>query len=63
MWKGIKAVRPDARLGDVGHSIERPARRNGYSDEAPQVLHWGKPQTPGSGSWTGRAYTGNSPAP
>jgi methionyl aminopeptidase len=59
MWKGIKAVRPGARLGDIGHAIERHARRNGYSvvreycghgigremHELPQVLHWGKPQT------------------
>jgi methionyl aminopeptidase len=59
MWKGIKAVRPGARLGDVGHAIERHARQNGYSvvreycghgigremHEPPQVLHWGKPQT------------------
>jgi methionyl aminopeptidase len=59
MWRGIKAVRPGARLGDVGHAIERHARRNGYSvvreycghgigremHEPPQVLHWGKPQT------------------
>lgn len=59
MWKGIQAVRPGARLGDVGHAIERHARRNGYSvvreycghgigremHEPPQVLHWGKPQT------------------
>jgi len=59
MWKGIKAVRPGARLGDVGHAIERHAKRNGYSvvreycghgigkemHEAPQVLHWGKPNT------------------
>ena len=59
MWKGIKAVRQGARLGDVGHAIERHARRNGYSvvreycghgigkemHEAPQVLHWGKPNT------------------
>ena len=59
MWKGIKAVRPGARLGDVGHAIERHARRNGYAvvreycghgigremHEPPQVLHWGKPQT------------------
>ncbi|TDG06567.1 type I methionyl aminopeptidase [Paraburkholderia guartelaensis] len=59
MWKGIRAVRPGARLGDVGHAIERHARRNGYSvvreycghgigremHEDPQVLHWGKPQT------------------
>ncbi|TFW17270.1 type I methionyl aminopeptidase [Duganella callida] len=59
MWKGIRAVRPGARLGDVGHAIERHARRHGYSvvrdycghgigremHEPPQVLHWGKPQT------------------
>lgn len=59
MWKGIKAVRPGARLGDVGHAIERHARKHGYSvvreycghgigremHEDPQVLHWGKPQT------------------
>lgn len=59
MWHGIKAVRPGARLGDVGHAIERHARRNGYSvvreycghgigremHEEPQVLHWGQPDT------------------
>lgn len=59
MWKGIQVVRPGARLGDVGHAIERHARRNGYSvvreycghgigremHEEPQVLHWGKPNT------------------
>jgi methionyl aminopeptidase len=59
MWNGIKAVRPGARLGDVGHAIERHARRHGYSvvreycghgigremHEEPQVLHWGKPRT------------------
>ena len=59
LWKGIRAVRPGARLGDVGHAIERHARNNGYSvvreycghgigremHEAPQVLHWGKPGT------------------
>ncbi|GAB6851121.1 type I methionyl aminopeptidase [Paraburkholderia kururiensis] len=59
MWKGISAVRPGARLGDVGYAIERHARRNGYSvvreycghgigremHEDPQVLHWGKPKT------------------
>ncbi len=59
MWKGIRAVRPGARLGDVGHAIERHARRNGYSvvrdycghgigremHEPPQVLHWGRPRT------------------
>lgn len=59
MWKGIGAVRPGARLGDVGHSIERHAKKNGYSvvkeycghgigrkmHEDPQVLHVGKPGT------------------
>ncbi|MCC2971488.1 type I methionyl aminopeptidase [Massilia sp. IC2-476] len=59
MWKGIRAVRPGARLGDVGHAIERHARKHGYSivreycghgigremHEAPQVLHWGQPRT------------------
>jgi methionyl aminopeptidase len=55
MWKGIRAVRPGARLGDVGFAIERHAKRNGYSvvreycghgigremHEEPQVLHYG----------------------
>ena len=59
MWKGIRAVRPGARLGDVGHAIERHARRHGYAvvreycghgigramHEPPQVLHWGHPRT------------------
>lgn len=59
MWKGIRAVRPGARLGDVGYAIERHARKHGYSvvrdycghgigremHEPPQVLHWGRPQT------------------
>ncbi len=59
MWKGIKAVRPGAQLGDVGHAIARHAQRNGYTvvkeycghgigrqmHEPPQVLHWGKPKT------------------
>lgn len=59
MWKGIQAVRPGARLGDVGHAIERHARRHGYSvvreycghgigremHEPPEVLHWGRPRT------------------
>lgn len=31
MWKGIRAVRPGARLGDIGCAIERHAKRNGYS--------------------------------
>ncbi|NEX92754.1 type I methionyl aminopeptidase [Caulobacter sp. 17J65-9] len=59
MWQGIRAVRPGARLGDIGHAVERHAKRNGYSvvhdycghgigremHEAPQVLHFGRPGT------------------
>jgi len=59
LWKGIAAVRPGARLGDIGHAIERHAKRNGYSvvreycghgigrqmHEEPQVLHHGSPGT------------------
>jgi len=59
MWQGIRAVRPGARLGDIGYAIERHARKNGYSvvreycghgigremHELPQVLHWGRPHT------------------
>ncbi|WP_193181122.1 type I methionyl aminopeptidase [Nisaea sediminum] len=59
MWKGIHAVRPGARMGDIGWAIERHAKRNGCTvvheycghgigremHEAPQVLHFGKPGT------------------
>ncbi|MDK6080241.1 type I methionyl aminopeptidase [Massilia varians] len=59
MWKGIRAVRPGAHLGDVGHAIERHARKHGYTvvrdycghgigremHEPPEVLHWGRPRT------------------
>ena len=59
MWKGIQAVRPGATLGDVGHAIERHAKRNGYTvvreycghgigremHEEPSVLNFGKPGT------------------
>lgn len=58
-WMGIGAVRPGARLGDIGWSIERHAKRNGYSvvreycghgigrqmHEEPQILHFDKPGT------------------
>ncbi|MWT69009.1 type I methionyl aminopeptidase, partial [Escherichia coli] len=54
MWKGIAAVRPGARLGDIGHVIQQHAEAAGYSvvreycghgigrvfHEEPQVLHY-----------------------
>ena len=59
MWKGIRAVRPGAHLGDIGHVIQRYAESNGFSivrefcghgigrkfHEEPQVLHYGRPGT------------------
>ncbi len=59
MWIGIAEVRQGARLGDVGHAIQRFAENQGYSvvrefcghgiglnfHEDPQVLHYGKPGT------------------
>ena len=59
MWVGISRVKPGARLGDIGHAIQRHAEHNGYSvvrefcghgiglnfHEEPQVLHYGKPGT------------------
>ncbi|MCC4622403.1 type I methionyl aminopeptidase [Xanthomonas cassavae CFBP 4642] len=55
MWKGIAAVRPGARLGDIGYAIARHVRDHGYSvvkeycghgigremHEEPQILHYG----------------------
>jgi methionyl aminopeptidase len=59
MWKGIRAVRPGAHLGDIGHTIQRHAESHGFSvvrefcghgigkqfHEEPQVLHYGRPGT------------------
>jgi methionyl aminopeptidase len=59
MWIGIDMVCPGARLGDIGHAIQRHAEHNGCSivqeycghgigrefHEDPQVLHYGKPGT------------------
>ncbi len=59
MWLGIATVRPGARLGDIGHAIQKHAESNGFSvvrefcghgigarfHEEPQVLHYGKPGT------------------
>ncbi len=57
LWKGIKQVRPGARLGDIGYAIQSHAEAHGYSvvreycghgigrqfHEDPQVLHYGRP--------------------
>ena len=59
MWKGIEQVRPGARLGDIGHAIQKFAEAHGFSvvrefcghgigkkfHEEPQVLHYGRPGT------------------
>lgn len=57
MWRGIRAVKPGATLGDVGHAIQQYAEGERftvvreycghgigkvYHDE-PQVLHYGRP--------------------
>ena len=57
MWRGIRAVKPGATLGDVGHAIQEYAESERFSvvreycghgigkvyHDAPQVLHYGKP--------------------
>jgi methionyl aminopeptidase len=57
LWRGIRAVRPGAYLGDIGHAIQSHAEQHGFSvvrefcghgigrkfHEEPQVLHYGKP--------------------
>lgn len=59
MWKGIRSVRAGAHLGDIGHAIERHAKRHDYTvvrqycghgigremHQEPEVLHFGKPGT------------------
>jgi len=59
MWEGIRAVRPGATLGDIGHAVQRFAEGQGFSvvrefcghgigqvfHEDPQVLHYGRPGT------------------
>jgi methionyl aminopeptidase len=59
MYLGIHEVRPGARLGDIGHAIQKHAETSGYSvvqefcghgigrefHEDPQVLHYGKSGT------------------
>ncbi|WOP14079.1 type I methionyl aminopeptidase [Ottowia sp. SB7-C50] len=59
MWLGIDQIKPGARLGDIGHAIQKFAEGHGLSvvrefcghgvgqkfHEDPQVLHYGKPGT------------------
>jgi methionyl aminopeptidase len=59
MMAGIRKVAPGARLGDVGHAIQKLAEGAGFSvvreycghgigrvyHEEPQVLHYGRPNT------------------
>jgi methionyl aminopeptidase len=59
MWHGIVMVKPGARLGDIGATIQKFAEGNGFSvvrefcghgigrvfHEEPQVLHYGRPGT------------------
>ena len=57
MWRGIRAVKPGATLGDVGHAIQQCAEAERFSvvreycghgigkvyHDEPQVLHYGRP--------------------
>ncbi|WP_417354652.1 type I methionyl aminopeptidase [Gallaecimonas pentaromativorans] len=57
MCAGIRAVRPGATLGDIGHAIQTVAHRDGFSvvreycghgigttyHDDPQILHYGNP--------------------
>ena len=59
MWAGIRAVRPGATLGDIGHAIQECAEVKRYSvvrtfcghgigrvfHDAPSILHYGTPNT------------------
>jgi methionyl aminopeptidase len=59
MWEGIRQVRPGARLGDIGHAIQKYVEARHCSvvreycghgigrgfHEDPQVLHYGRPDT------------------
>jgi methionyl aminopeptidase len=59
LWHGIRVVRPGARLGDIGATIQKFVEANHYSvvreycghgigkgfHEDPQVLHYGTPGT------------------
>jgi methionyl aminopeptidase len=70
MWEGIKQVRPDANVGDIGFAIERYAKKNGCSvvreycghgigremHEDPQVLNFGRRGT-GAKLYEGMVFT------
>ena len=59
MYRGIEAVRPGARLGDIGHAIQSHAEAQRFSvvrefcghgiakvfHDDPQILHYGRPGT------------------
>lgn len=59
LYKAIRLVKPGARLGDIGHEIQKYAEGFGYSivrefcghgigdefHEEPQVVHYGRPGT------------------
>jgi methionyl aminopeptidase len=59
MWRGIRRIKPGAKLGDIGHAIQTFAEKAGYSvvrefcghgigkkfHEDPQVLHYGRAGT------------------
>lgn len=55
MWKGIEAVKPNRRVGDIGHAVQTHAVRNSFTvvreytghgvgknmHEEPAILHYG----------------------
>ena len=59
LYAGIRAIRPGARLGDIGYAVSKLARANRFTvvqefcghgigdvfHDDPQVLHYGKPGT------------------
>jgi methionyl aminopeptidase len=59
MWRGIRAIKPGARLGDIGYAIQSFVEEHRFSvvreycghgigrvfHEDPQVLHYGRPGT------------------
>ena len=59
MWRGIRAIQPGSRLGDIGHAIQTYVEEQRFSvvreycghgigrvfHEDPQVLHYGRPGT------------------